>query len=500
MNFIFIKKNYKYYITIIGSLTNILFCIYSLMPPYLLKKPNFYIYQISNNNSSILLFNKSIEYDSKYCNSSKYIMKKDPNSLNNLAYEYDIYCSNKKEIFDIFLVISLFTGATLGNIIFETFPDKYGREKIYKYLSLFGLFLQINLILDFGMIHLIIIFFFIGINLYIFPLSLVVVKEFIIDDLGIIFGIVNGIYPFGGILIAFWFMTINNLKLLFIIYCIFLIIFNIYLFKYFYESPRWLHSQNRRIECLEVLDKVSKFNNIENDWLIYQKDNPKIIELIGTKSNKHSEQTNTNVYGFLKILKIDSQRNKFINSLLTTILTGNCFYGIILYLDKMKGNFFFNAIFTFLGELIAELAGGYLTDKFGRKKVSIYLMLFGTIFFILYDILPEQFSWITLFFSMMGFAGNFTCLSILINETFVTEIRGTIMSDCFIMDRLVPIFIKILGIFLNNKILDIIFILSAIGSAYITYKGFNETLGLSPKNTILEEEEDNLKASFLNSN
>ena len=262
-----------------------------------------------------------------------------------------------------------------------------------------------------------------------------------------------------------------------------------------------LHSQNRRIECLEVLDKVSKFNNIENDWLIYQKDNPKIIELIGTKSNKHSEQTNTNVYGFLKILKIDSQRNKFINSLLTTILTGNCFYGIILYLDKMKGNFFFNAIFTFLGELIAELAGGYLTDKFGRKKVSIYLMLFGTIFFILYDILPEQFSWITLFFSMMGFAGNFTCLSILINETFVTEIRGTVLSDCFIMDRLVPIFIKILGIFLNNKILDIIFILSAIGSAYITYKGFNETLKKKKKNTILEEEEeDNLKASFLNSN
>ena len=500
MNFIFTKKNYKYYITIIGSLTNILFCIYSLMPPYLLKKPNFYIYQISNNNSSILLFNKSIEYDSKYCNSSKYIMKKDPNSLNNLAYEYDIYCSNKKEIFDIFLVISLFTGATLGNIIFETFPDKYGREKIYKYLSLFGLFLQINLILDFGMIHLIIIFFFIGINLYIFPLSLVVVKEFIIDDLGIIFGIVNGIYPFGGILIAFWFMTINNLKLLFIIYCIFLIIFNIYLFKYFYESPRWLHSQNRKIECLEVLDKVSKFNNIENDWLIYQKDNPKIIELIGTKSNKHSEQTNTNVYGFLKILKIDSQRNKFINSLLTTILTGNCFYGIILYLDKMKGNFFFNAIFTFLGEFIAELAGGYLTDKFGRKKVTIDLMLFGVLFFTLYDLLPMQFSWITLFFAMMGFAGNFTCLSILLNETFVTEIRGTVISDCFIMVRLIPIFIKLLGIFLNNKLIDIIFIISGLGSAYITYKSFNETLGISPKNTILEEEEYNLKTSFLNSN
>ena len=104
------------------------------------------------------------------------------------------------------------------------------------------------------------------------------------------------------------------------------------------------------------------------------------------------------------------------------------------------------------------------------------------------------------FFSMMGFAGNFTCLSILLNETFVTEIRGTVISDCFIMVRLIPIFIKLLGIFLSNKLIDIVFILSGLGSAYITYKSFNETLGISPKNTILEEEEYNLKTSFLNSN
>ena len=67
----------------------------------------------------------------------------------------------------------------------------------------------------------------------------------------------------------------------------------------------------------------------------------------------------------------------------------------------------------------------------------------------LYEILPEQYSGITLFFSMMGFAGNFTCLSILVNETFVTEIRGTVFSDCFIVDRIVPIIIKVLGLFMS---------------------------------------------------
>ena len=73
-------------------------------------------------------------------------------------------------------------------------------------------------------------------------------------------------------------------------------------------------------------------------------------------------------------------------------MTGVCFYGIILYLDQMKGNFFINAILSFLGELIAELTGGKLMDIYGRKTISVLLMLIGTVFFILYEILPKEFS------------------------------------------------------------------------------------------------------------
>ena len=98
------------------------------------------------------------------------------------------------------------------------------------------------------------------------------------------------------------------------------------------------------------------------------------------------------------------------NSLLVLTLTGNCYYGIILYLDKMKGNFFINAIFTFLGELISELIGVYLTDKYGQKKGSNTIDANWNIFFILYDLLPQQFS------------------GIIVNKTFVHEIRGTVIS------------------------------------------------------------------------
>ena len=166
----------------------------------------------------------------------------------------------------------------------------------------------------------------------------------------------------------------------------------------------------------------------------------------------------------------------------------------------MKGNFFTNAILSFLGELIAEFTSGKLMDIYGRKIITILLMFIGTGFFILYELLPENYSGITLFFSMMGFSGNLTCLSVLINESFVTEIRGTVFSDCFIMDRIVPIIIKILGLFLSKRIIDIIFILSGIGSAYLTHKYFSETLGQKPSDFIYEDEDENttinLKLNF----
>ena len=57
-------------------------------------------------------------------------------------------------------------------------------------------------------------------------------RIFIIDDIGIIFEIVNRIYPLGGILIAFWFITINNLKSLFIIFCLSVSILIIIYIKY----------------------------------------------------------------------------------------------------------------------------------------------------------------------------------------------------------------------------------------------------------------------------
>ena len=70
---IFSRRKYKYYITAIASFTNLLFCIFSLLPPYLLKRPNLFVTVINSPNKNN---NKSVEFKDQYCDSSKYIIKK----------------------------------------------------------------------------------------------------------------------------------------------------------------------------------------------------------------------------------------------------------------------------------------------------------------------------------------------------------------------------------------------------------------------------------------
>ena len=66
-------------------------------------------------------------------------------------------------------------------------------------MSLFQLILQINMIFNFGIFNLIITTFFTGFNLFLFPLSRLLIEEFVVENKGMIMGFFNAIYPFCGI-------------------------------------------------------------------------------------------------------------------------------------------------------------------------------------------------------------------------------------------------------------------------------------------------------------
>ena len=88
---------------------------------------------------------------------------------------------------------------------------------------------------------------------------------------------------------GFFFLTINNFRILFAITAFLSIILTYITFKYFTESPRWLHSMGKRKECLEVFTFIAKVNGKEKEWNDFQKKNPKIINKIGEKQIESSD-------------------------------------------------------------------------------------------------------------------------------------------------------------------------------------------------------------------
>ena len=487
MNLVFSKNYYYYFIVLVATFTNLLSCSFTLFPPYLLKKPMFFITEINIGQNNIPLNNgNSMEFSKKYCDSSKYILKKDPiKSLHNLSYDYDLYCGPHDDIYELWLTISLFIGAIIGNIVLGPLPDQYGREKIFKYLSLFQLFLQINMVFNFGIIHLIIVTFFTGINLFLFPLSLLLIEEFVVENIGLIMGIFNSIYPLCGILLAFFFLTINNWKIFYIFLCISLSILNYFIFKYLYESPRWLYANGFKDKFFEVLTNVSILNGIEKEWIDFKKNNPDIISSLFSLNNKRPQKKND--IGIMTVFNSKSSKYKFIYCIIIWFCSACCFFGIILYLDTMKGNFFLNAILVFLGEFISENFCGKLTDIYGRKTINLIAVFLGTLFFGLYMIFPSQFSGITLMVSMMGFAGVFLTMAIITSELFPTQIRGITFSYCILTTRISTICIKIFGLFMNNTMINLTFLSCGIIAFLVNYKYIPETLDEKLKDFLSED-------------
>jgi MFS family permease len=193
------------------------------------------------------------------------------------------------------------------------------------------------------------------------------------DKNGILIGIFNAIYPLAGILLCFFFMVSYSWRLLYLITSLIHIYYVYITLKYFLESPRWLHSVGNKEKCLETLTQLAIFNGREKQWIEFQNQNKDLINKVGTPFLEGNENNNNNMnktelktnYNIIQILRFKSQRNIFIKVTIISTCSMYNYYGIVLNLAKMDGNFYLNSIFAFLGELISELITGELADKYG---------------------------------------------------------------------------------------------------------------------------------------
>ena len=475
------------YICILASL---LTTIYTLIISFLTKQPDFFVVNKTEQNNKSL----KLPYSKEICDDSKYKIIKDIKSIHNWTYAFDLYCN--REYLNTLTIYSILLGLLLGTLLLSPIPDKYGRKNIFKIIIAISLILHINLILVVNPFHLMITNILGGISSFAYTMGFYIIIEYIRGDLtGFVLGLFNAVYPLFGVFLGFFFLTINNFRVLFAITTVLSLILAYLTFKYFVESPRWLNSMGKKQECLEVLTFISKINEREKEWNDFQKNKPEIINKIGEKIANSNNNSNKKNYNIIQILSFPSQRKKIMLLCCLWFASGMNFFGILLNLGHMKGDFFMNSILSFSGEIISELGSGYLADIKGRIWVMKYSAYLGSVSLLTYKFVGINLKSFFVMGSMFGYAAIYNVLGIYVPENFPVFIRGNVTGFLIVLLRFSPMLVPYLTNTLGQNV-DYVFIILGFFAGFIL-NFLDETFGKPIIEHIPEEEDENLKNKFL---
>ena len=442
---------------------------------YLTKIPNFECCEKHDNSPFLKCTYKKGEICLK---SFPYNYRKDySTSVYNWAYSFDLYCD--KEYYNALIGSSYFFGCIIGSIILTPLPDKFGRKNILNYTIIINCLIMYSILICKNPSLLVLLCFINGFISAIYGLFGVIISEYLSSNYRTyIMTLANAVYPMSGLILAFFFMTINNWKVFFIIVALLHTYVTYLCLKYFVESPRWLLSKNKYDQCKETLTKISKINNTEKNWEDYLKNNHNNIFNLknATNSFRRKSITKKTDRSFFHIITNHNENIIIFNLIILWFGISLCFYGIILTLNKMKGNFFTLSILAFLGEMISELLSGFISNIYGRIFVIKYGGLIGTIFFILFQLFPEYIKPFLIFISMFGFSASFNIIYIYTPEILPISIRASICQILFLISRFAPLLIPTLSHIIGDKV-DFLFIIFGFGYTISCYF-LKETLNM----------------------
>ena len=402
----------------------------------------------------------------------------DKNSLNNFALSFHLYCD--KSYYLAIIGTAFFLGGMTGSFVLSPIPDLYGRAGIYKFLCVCSILCQLNALFSMGPIHFAITAFAAGIIAYSYSMSMLLITEFLDRNTsGIIMSLNNAVFPASGIFIALCFLFINNWRFLFLITTILSCIIAYLVFNYIVESPRWLNSKNRIVDCIDSLKQIAKINGTLENYNKFLEANKLLIN----HSVSNFQETKKSM-GLIQIFKLKSIRIKLFCLLYIWFSSGACFYGLILNIEHLGGNIFVDSILTFGAEITAELLSGWCADVYGRKIVMEMGCIVGGVSFILYDLLDKStLKTIMIFCTSFGFSSTFNVIFIYSPEAMPTSVRSTVMGILYLVSRIGAMLVPTLLRVINHP--PIIFgLLSLIAAYLVTF--LEETLGTELSDDVLE--------------
>ncbi|XP_012262104.1 organic cation transporter protein isoform X2 [Athalia rosae] len=186
------------------------------------------------------------------------------------------------------------------------------------------------------------------------------------------------------------------------------------------ESPRWLLAMGRQREACRVLQRAAKLNKIENN------DIPEMIR----KHCLHqsTKQTVTDHKpSFLDLFRTPNMRTKSLAIFFNWMICGMGLFGMSQYLGQVGGNIFVNVAVSGGTQIPGNVVSLWAMSALGRKTTLIVSNVVAGLASLLLIAVPTETAWVRLLLSCFGIVGmsvSFTTVYLFSGELFPTVVRN----------------------------------------------------------------------------
>ncbi|CAH0553380.1 unnamed protein product [Brassicogethes aeneus] len=284
------------------------------------------------------------------------------------AIDWDFVCDRKwmGSVAQSIYMVGVLTGA----VVMGTLADKYGRKPVFCISGILQLILGLLDAFTPEYYSFVIVRYIYGIfgsaGAYIpgFVLTMELVGPSKRSMCGIAF---QAAFAFGIMLVAGWGSFIKDYQMLQIIYGLHSLVFfaHIWLMD---ESPRWLWSNGKVKEAVNIVQKALKINGHKGEL--------DVAEYV-SKGNAESRTRETEKKGMSDLFKTPNLRIKTINVCLCWFANSLVYYGLSFSTSSMKGNPYLNMFLMGAVELPSYVITVYLMDRLGRRILTAFCMLVG---------------------------------------------------------------------------------------------------------------------------
>ncbi|KAL0882692.1 hypothetical protein ABMA27_001115 [Loxostege sticticalis] len=184
------------------------------------------------------------------------------------------------------------------------------------------------------------------------------------------------------------------------------------------ESPRWLVSQRRTEQAIEMVTKVAKFNRLNTSHI--RETVSKAVEELDTEHTEVQKRTLLDLFGTLELAKVTTV------TCLVGFLGGTCYFGIHHYATLLGLDIFIIVPLMGLLQAVGNILGTPL-NKYARRKVSLFCTLVIVAIMMTVLIFIPDGNWgcaATTGIAVIFTSGFFGVYYIFVNELYPTPLRS----------------------------------------------------------------------------